>query len=124
TLRKRDRVQHCGALVAQDGERPADGARRLVLAVAARRVEVDAGAGNEGDRTLHRSHDLAERNLVRRPRELVPALWSASALHQTSLFEVEHDQLKIFRRYPLRFSDAAQLHWCALLRLGKEEQGP
>lgn len=41
---KRDRVEHGGALVAQDGEGPADRAGRLVMAVAARGIEIDACA--------------------------------------------------------------------------------
>ena len=65
-LRERDRIQHGGALVAQDCEGAADRARRLVVAVAAWRVEIDAGAGHQRDRPFHRADDLAERDL-RRP---------------------------------------------------------
>src|SRR3954467_4925674 len=43
-LRERYRVQRNRALVAKDGEGAADRAGRLVVAVAARRVEIDARA--------------------------------------------------------------------------------
>src|SRR5690242_12463050 len=57
-LGQRDRIQHRGALVAKDREGAADGAGRLVVAVAAWRVEIDARAGNERDRPFHRTDDL------------------------------------------------------------------
>ena len=45
-LRQRDAVEHRGALIAQDRESAADSARRFIVTVTARRVEVDAGAGH------------------------------------------------------------------------------
>src|SRR5690349_108098 len=85
SLRERDGIQHRRALVAHDGEGAADRAGRLVLAVAARRVEIDAGAGHERDRPLHRANDLPERDLLGRAREAVAALGPARALHQAGL---------------------------------------
>src|SRR6476469_3529906 len=119
---QRDGIEHGRALVAQDGERAADRAGRLVVAVAARRVEVDTGAGDERDRTFHGADDLAERNLARRTRQLVAALRAASALHEARLLQVEHDQLEIFGRDPLRFRDPRELHRGARLGFGEEEQ--
>src|SRR6187551_2060122 len=65
-LGQRYRVQHGRALVAQDCERASDRAGGLVLAVAARRVEIDAGARDQRNRAFHRTDDLAERNIARR----------------------------------------------------------
>ena len=61
---QRNRIENRRALVAQDGEGAADRARRFILTVAARRVEIDARAGDERDRSFHRPHDLTERDLL------------------------------------------------------------
>ena len=103
-------VERGGALVAKDREGAADGAGRLVMAVAARRVVIDACAGHRGDRPFHRANDLAERNLARRARQRVAALGSAGALDQSGPLQIQHDQLEIFGRHSLRFGDAAELH--------------
>src|SRR5436305_212170 len=60
-LRERNRIEHGRALVAQDREGAADGAGRFVLAIAARRIMVDACARDQRDRPFERAHHLAER---------------------------------------------------------------
>src|SRR4051812_7763386 len=101
-LGERNRVEHLRALVAKHREGAPDRAGRFVLAVAARRVIIDARAGHEGDRPFHRADNLAERDLVRFAGEPVAALGAAYAFDQARPSEVEHDQLEIFGRDALR----------------------
>jgi hypothetical protein len=103
--------------------RPGGSRRSLVMAIAAGGVEVDAGAGDEGDRPLHRPHDLAKRNLAGRAGEAISTSRASRASHEPCLLEVEHDQLEIFRRDTLRLRDACQLHRSTCRVLGDVEQG-
>src|SRR5438270_13667787 len=73
-LRERDRIEQLGGLVADVRKGAADGAGRLVVAIAARRVEIDAGAGHQSDRPFHCPDDVAERNLIGRAGQAVAAL--------------------------------------------------
>src|SRR6185503_11294154 len=121
-LGKGDRVQHRRALVAKDRESSTNRAGRFVVAIAAWRVEIDTGAGDERDRPLHRSDDLTERDLLRRAREPIAALGPPCALHQPRLLEVEHDELEIFGRHTLGFGDSGELNWRAALLFREEKQ--
>jgi hypothetical protein len=94
------------------------------VAVAAWRVEIDAGAGNQRDRPFHRAHDLAERDQIGGPRQSVATLGAARALDEAGALQVEHDQLEIFGRNPLRLGDAPELDRRATRFLGEEQQGP
>src|SRR5205809_220830 len=76
-LRERNRIEHGRALIAQHRKSAADRAGRFVLAIAARRVKVDAGAGHQRDRPFHRADNLAERDLLGGPGELIAALGPA-----------------------------------------------
>src|SRR6476659_4112559 len=98
---QRNGVEDLRALVAKDRESAADCASRLVVTIAAGRVEIHARARNERDRALHGPHDLAERNVRRRPRELIAALGAPGTFDQARFLEVEHDQLEIFGRHAL-----------------------
>src|SRR6185503_3019718 len=62
-LGERNRVQYRGALVAKNSECPANGTGGFVVAVAARRIEIDACARNERNRPFHRPDDLSEGNI-------------------------------------------------------------
>jgi len=50
-----------------------------------------ADAGDRGQRTVDQPHDLPDGNVFRRPRQKVPAMFSAPALEVTRSLELHQD---------------------------------
>jgi hypothetical protein len=61
-LGERDAVENAAGLIADDPERPPDGAGFLLVTLAAWVIEIDACARHQRDRSLHHSNDVAKRD--------------------------------------------------------------